>query len=82
MLCASSPGRDSCQGDSGGPLYVQDSRLDRSIQYGITSFGFGCARRAFPGIYTKLTTYAGWIADNIQGYGGADGKEDSDYQYD
>ena len=48
---------DSCQGDSGGPL-VCDKKL-----VGIVSFGKGCARPNFPGVYTKLEKYTKWIDD-------------------
>ena len=44
------------QGDSGGPLFVNGT------QVGIISFGYGCADPNFAGIYTRVTTYRGWIA--------------------
>ncbi|MDR7300679.1 S1 family peptidase [Haloactinomyces albus] len=54
MFCAGVPegGRDACGGDSGGP-FVVDGRL-----VGVISFGAGCARPGFPGVYTRLSTYA------------------------
>jgi trypsin len=50
MFCAGVPegGKDSCQGDSGGPAYV-DGKLA-----GIVSWGQGCARKDFPGVYTNV----------------------------
>nr|XP_014086724.1 trypsin beta-like [Bactrocera oleae] len=55
QLCASAPKQDSCQGDSGGALTTQ------GIQYGIVSFGYGCARAGYPGVYTKVSSYRTWI---------------------
>jgi len=52
-------GEDSCYGDSGGPLLVPDA--DGWVQIGIVSTGRGCARRAFPGIYTEVTAHAGLV---------------------
>ena len=49
-------GIDSCQGDSGGPL-VCDGKL-----VGIVSFGNGCAKPGFPGVYTKVESYLEWIS--------------------
>lgn len=56
-------GVDTCQGDSGGPLVVRDPTV--SIGYrlaGATSFGEGCARAQFPGIYARVSTFETWIA--------------------
>ncbi|XP_066249369.1 trypsin 3A1-like [Euwallacea similis] len=60
MLCAGFPegGKDSCQGDSGGPL-VQNGKL-----IGIVSFGLGCARKSYPGVYTNVAELASWVAQN------------------
>lgn len=62
MLCAgdlANGGEDSCQGDSGGPLLVPDP--PRMVQVGIVSWGIGCARRRYPGVYTRLATYASFV---------------------
>jgi uncharacterized repeat protein (TIGR01451 family) len=68
MLCAGLPegGRDTCFGDSGGPLMVGD-RAGGAVQAGITSFGTGCAIAGFPGVYTRVDAFAGWIAATIGG---------------
>ncbi|ALC42923.1 CG32277, partial [Drosophila busckii] len=51
MLCAAVRGiRDSCSGDSGGPLVY------RGQVCGIVSWGFGCARAAYPGVYTSVAS--------------------------
>lgn len=52
MVCAGKTGVDTCQGDSGGPLFVYYSGEYRQI--GITSFGIGCARSGYPGVYTEI----------------------------
>jgi secreted trypsin-like serine protease len=59
MLCAGflSKRIDSCQGDSGGPMVNRDANGE-FIQVGIVSFGQGCAREDFPGVYTQVSTFA------------------------
>ncbi|XP_054158144.1 venom peptide isomerase heavy chain-like [Oppia nitens] len=61
-ICAGSEGKDACQGDSGGPLLQMD-RNGRASQVGIVSEGHGCARKGFPGIYTRVEAFLGWIRD-------------------
>ena len=45
-------GRDACFGDSGGPLLIGRGTTLRQI--GIVSFGRGCGRAGFPGVYARL----------------------------
>ncbi|XP_030035101.2 serine protease filzig-like [Manduca sexta] len=68
QLCAGklAGGVDACQGDSGGPLQVP-KKLDINTPYklyyvvGVTAFGFGCARRNLPGVYTRVSSFLDWI---------------------
>lgn len=63
MLCAGyeEGGKDACQGDSGGPLFVESSGEYRQI--GIVSWGRGCARAGYYGVYTDVERYEDWIED-------------------
>jgi hypothetical protein len=53
MVCAGNGATDTCQGDSGGPLMVPDGP-NALVLAGVTSWGQGCARPAFPGVYVRL----------------------------
>ncbi|MGR8011154.1 S1 family peptidase [Streptomyces hypolithicus] len=50
-------GTDTCQGDSGGPMFRRDG-AGAWIQVGIVSYGNGCARPDYPGVYTEVSTFA------------------------
>ncbi|MEU8888255.1 serine protease [Streptomyces sp. NPDC048442] len=58
-LCAGLPagGTDTCQGDSGGPMFRKDN-AGAWVQVGVVSWGSGCARPNFPGVYTEVSTFA------------------------
>ncbi|OQR80391.1 secreted salivary gland peptide-like [Tropilaelaps mercedesae] len=65
MLCAGlkdSGGHDACQGDSGGPLLVRNSDQRWSLE-GIISFGFKCAQKGVPGVYTRVSKFTDWIVN-------------------
>ncbi|WP_213011408.1 trypsin-like serine protease, partial [Paractinoplanes toevensis] len=47
---------DTCQGDSGGPMVGRDAHGDW-VQVGIVSWGLGCARDGYPGVYTQISTF-------------------------
>jgi secreted trypsin-like serine protease len=59
MICAGNlrdGGVDTCQGDSGGPMVNRDS-AGGWVEVGIVSFGNGCARAGYPGVYTQVSRF-------------------------
>ncbi|XP_063894014.1 trypsin-1 isoform X2 [Helicoverpa armigera] len=64
MLCAGRASTDSCQGDSGGPLLLQQG--DKFQIVGIVSWGVGCGRPGYPGVYTRITRYLPWLRANLR----------------
>jgi len=57
MFCAGVPqgGLDACQGDSGGPVVYQNQLV------GAVSWGLGCARPGYPGVYSRVSAFRSWI---------------------
>ncbi|CAK7293916.1 Serine protease 44 [Vulpes lagopus] len=64
MLCGyNAQGKDACQGDSGGPLACEFN--ETWVQVGIVSWGIGCGRKNYPGIYTEVSLYRDWVIDHL-----------------
>lgn len=61
MFCASIPGlKDSCLGDSGGPAFINGQFC------GVVSWGIGCARKAYPGVYTSVLAVRKFIVNAMK----------------
>lgn len=61
MLCAGTTtgGKGSCQGDSGGPLVVDTN--EGLLQFGVVSWGIGCAAQGYPGVYARVSQFHDWM---------------------
>ncbi|XP_055903581.1 serine proteinase stubble [Eupeodes corollae] len=64
MLCAGQAARDSCSGDSGGPLMINEGGT--WTQVGIVSWGIGCGKGQYPGVYTRVSAFLPWILKNLK----------------
>jgi len=71
MICAGlkKGGTDSCTGDSGGPYACRNAEGRYSLT-GVVSFGIGCARKKYPGVYVKVIHFVPWIVAKVNEYGG------------
>lgn len=54
------------QGDSGGPMSVGTGAT--WTQIGIVSWGIGCGKSHYPGVYTRVTAVKDWIEKIVKDY--------------
>jgi secreted trypsin-like serine protease len=69
-ICAgyASGGVDTCQGDSGGPM-VKRAATGEWREVGIVSYGNGCARPNYPGVYGEVQAFSNAIKARISSSG-------------
>lgn len=65
MMCARDGNEDACQGDSGGPLVTRGRGDSSDVLVGVVSWGFGCAHKSFPGVYSRVSSAYDWIKEQV-----------------
>ncbi|XP_017888168.1 chymotrypsin-2-like [Ceratina calcarata] len=61
-ICTAIQNQEACRGDSGGPLVVYIDGMP--LQIGIVSYGDGACPSGRPGVFTRVSAFADWIAHN------------------
>ncbi|XP_074082025.1 transmembrane protease serine 12-like isoform X2 [Macrotis lagotis] len=56
---------DTCLGDSGGPLMCYLPDAGKFYLMGITSFGYGCGRKNYPGVYVQVQFFKTWVINEV-----------------
>jgi len=67
MCCAgyANGGVDACQGDSGSGLTYTNPDTSATVVLGIVSWGIGCGRPGFPGVYVKVQYFFFWLQEVV-----------------
>lgn len=65
MFCAGylAGGKDSCSGDSGGPIIQLVNNAP--VQFGVVSWGIGCAKENKPGVYSHVAKLLNWVNSEV-----------------
>jgi len=69
MICAGyigQGGKDACAGDSGGPFICNNN--GKAVLAGVVSWGRGCAKPKYPGVYSRVTHVLDWIKENMENH--------------
>eukprot|EP00985_Skeletonema_marinoi_P029521 scaffold28093_cov140-Skeletonema_marinoi.AAC.1 len=71
MICASDTQeeQDACSGDSGGPLFTRLPADGHNLftLVGTVSWGYGCAMKEYPGVYSRVAANTDWIDEKVCG---------------